>query len=388
MIRTFFIASISAAIATGPAIADNQLRIGFLSTLSGGTGIFGKHQKHGFDLAVEQLGGKVGGLETKIIYGDDQRKPDVGLQVVTKMIKKDKVHFIAGVVWSNVLMAIQKSVTRAEVFLVSTNAGASPMAGKLCNPYFFSTSWQNDQAPEAMGKLLQEEGVKDVFMIAPNYQAGKDVLIGFQRLYKGNIKGRTLTKLGATDYQPEISKIRAAKPGAVFAFLPGPMGIAFMKQWAAAGVKGSIPLYTSYVVDYLTLPALGEAAMGTYHTNFWRPDSDVPENKKFVAAYKKKYGYMPSHFSAQAYDAPFLFDSAIRAAGGDLSNKNRIRRELLKANFKSIRGNFRYNTNHFPIQSFYKRQVVRGSDGKPKIVSHGAVLTDHKDAYYSQCNMK
>ena len=191
MIRTFIIASISAAIATGPAIADNQLRIGFLSTLSGGTGIFGKHQKHGFDLAVEQLGGKVGGLETKIIYGDDQRKPDVGLQVVTRMIKKDKVHFIAGVVWSNVLMAIQKSVTRAEVFLVSTNAGASPMAGKLCNPYFFSTSWQNDQAPEAMGKLLQEEGVKDVFMIAPNYQAGKDVLIGFQRLYKGNIKGRT-----------------------------------------------------------------------------------------------------------------------------------------------------------------------------------------------------
>ncbi len=388
MIRTFIIASISAAIAIGPAIADNQLRIGFLSTLSGGTGIFGKHQKHGFDLAVEQLGGKVGGLETKIIYGDDQRKPDVGLQVVTRMIKKDKVHFIAGVVWSNVLMAIQKSVTRAEVFLVSTNAGASPMAGKLCNPYFFSTSWQNDQAPEAMGKLLQEEGVKDVFMIAPNYQAGKDVLIGFQRLYKGNIKGRTLTKLGATDYQPEISKIRAAKPGAVFAFLPGPMGIAFMKQWAAAGVKGSIPLYTSYVVDYLTLPALGEDAMGTYHTNYWRPDSDVPENKNFVAAYKKKYGYMPSHFSAQAYDAPFLFDSAIRAAGGDLSNKNRIRRELLKANFKSIRGNFRYNTNHFPIQSFYKRQVVRGSDGKPKIVSRGAVLTDHKDAYYSQCNMK
>ena len=325
-------------------------------TFSGSAAVFGKQQRAGFELAIDHLGGKIGGLETEIIWGDDQRKPDVAKNLADKMVKKDRVHFIAGITWSNLLLAIQKSVTRAETFLISTNAGASPMAGKLCSPYFFSTSWQNDQTPEAMGKLMQDEGVKNVVAMAPNYQAGKDMVVGFARHYRGEIRGQILTKLGQKDYQAEISQVRAANPEALYIFLPGGMGIAFLKQWAASGLADKIKLYTVFSVDYMTLKPHGDAAVGTFHTNFWDPHSKNPVNQKFVADFKKKYGYMPSHFAAQAYDAPLLIDSAIRAVNGNLSDKDGIRNAMRKANFKSLRGAFKYNTNHMPIQDFYRRR--------------------------------
>ncbi len=385
--RILLLTAAAAMLAT-PAAAADKLKIGYNNTFSGGAAIFGKHQKDAFELALDHLGRKVGGLETQIIYGDDQRKPDVGVQVANKMVKKDRVHFIAGITWSNILLAVQGPVTRSKTFLISTNAGAAPMAGKRCSPFFFSTSWNNDQTPEAMGKLMQDAGVDNVFMFAPNYQAGKDMLTGFKRYFKRTIKGRILTKLGQRDYQAEISQARAAKPDAIFAFLPGPMGIAFMKQWAASGLADKIKLYTVYMVDYLTLPAVGETAMGIVHTNYWSPDSKLPANQKFVNGFKKKYGYMPSHFAAQAYDAPLLIDSAVRAVKGNLSDKDGMRNAMRKADYASVRGKYTYNTNHIPIQNFYKRTVVKGPDGKPMIVTQGTVFTNHKDSYYSQCKMK
>jgi branched-chain amino acid transport system substrate-binding protein len=388
MLRRSILALLVTGVLTPAVAAADTLRIGFINTFSGGAAVYGKHQKDGLELALAHLGGKIGGLETEIIYGDDQQKADVGHQVAEKMLTKDKVHFVTGITWSHVLLAVQKPVTEAKVFLISTNAGASPMAGKLCNPYFFSTSWNNDQTPEAMGKLIQDEGIDNVFMMAPNYQAGKDMLAGFQRYYKRTVKGQILTKLGQTDYQAEISQVRAANPSAVFIFLPGPMGIAFIKQWAAAGLGSSTKLYTVFTVDYLTLPALGDAAVGTYHTSYWSPDLDFPANKRFVKAFQEKYGYMPSQFSAQAYDMPLLLDSAIRAVKGNLADKDGIRNALRRADFESVRGPFKYNVNHIPIQNFYKREVVRGPDGKPAIVSRGAVFTAHKDSYYQQCPMK
>ncbi len=371
-----------------PAAAAEKLKIGFINTFSGSAAVFGKHQRAGFDLAIDHLGGKIGGLETEVIYGDDQRKPDVAKQIADKMVKKNRVHFIVGITWSNLLLAIQKSVTRSETFLISTNAGASPMAGKLCSPYFFSTSWQNDQMPEALGQLIQSEGVKSVFAMAPNYQAGKDMITGFSRYYKGDVKGRILTKLGQKDYQAEISQVRVANPEALYIFLPGGMGIAFLKQWAASGLADKIKLYTVYTVDYLTLKPHGDAAVGTFHTNFWDPNSKNPVNQKFVADFKKKYGYMPSQFAAQAYDAPLLIDSAIKAVNGNLSDKDGIRDAMRKADFKSVRGAFKYNTNHMPIQDFYRREVVRGQDGKPKIVTTGVIFRNHADSYAKDCKMQ
>ncbi len=377
---------VATALAT-PAAAAETLRLGFITTLSGGAAIIGAHQKNGFDLGIENLGGKVGGLETKVFYGDDKRSANAGRQVADKMVKKDKVHFVLGPIWSNVLMAIQKPVLRSGTFLISTNAGASPMAGKNCNKNYFTTSWNNDQMPEAMGKLMQDRGVKNVFMMAPNYQAGKDMLAGFQRYYKGPIVGQILTKLGQKDYQAELSQVRAAKPAALFIFEPGGMGIAFMKQWAASGLGKQIKLYTTFTVDYLTLGPIGAAAVGTFHTNYWDPNSDIPANKKFIATYKKKFGKMPSHFAAQSYDAPFLIDSAVRAVGGNLTDKDGLRNAMRKADFASVRGKFTYNINHHPIQNYYEREVVLGADGKPTIVTRGIVFKNRKDSHYKKCKM-
>lgn len=387
MNRILIASGVVAAMLTTSVGAAETLKIGYINTFSGGAAILGKHQRDGFDLAIDHLGGKVGGLETEVIYGDDQRKPDVAKSLADKMIKKNRVNFIAGITWSNLLMAVQKSVTRSKTFLISTNAGASPMAGKLCNPYFFTTSWNNDQMPEAMGQLVQEAGDNNVFMMAPNYQAGKDMLAGFKRYYKGKVVGQILTKLGQKDYQAEISQVRAAKPETLYVFMPGGMGIAFMKQWGASGLAQSIQLYTVFTVDHLTLKPIGKAAIGTFHTNFWNHESDNPVNQKFIKDFQKKYGYMPSHFAAQAYDAPLLIDSAVRAVNGDLSNKDGIRDAMRKADFKSVRGGFRYNTNHVPIQNFYRREVVAGADGNAKIVTTGVVFEDYKDSYYKDCKM-
>ena len=376
------------AIAVAPAMVHAQVKIGFINTFSGGRAVFGQHQKDGFELALDHLGRKLGGLDVEVIYGDDQAKPDVGVQLAEEMVKKHKVHFVAGITWSNILAAVQKPVTRSETFLISTNAGWSGMAGEHCSPFFFSTSWNNDQTPEAMGKLLQDEPIDNVFLIAANYQAGKDMISGFQRYYKKNIAGQILYKLGQTDFQAEISQIRAANPGAVFGFLPGGMGVAFIKQYQAAGLVQSIPLYTVFTVDYLTLPGLGKTAIGTFHTNFWDVDSTNPVNQRFIKDYIAKYGYHPSNFSAQAYDAPLLIDSAIRAVQGELSNKDGMRDAMRKADFASVRGKFTYNVNHIPIQNFYKREVIADQDGNPKIVTRGMVFENHKDSYAAECKMK
>ena len=239
-----------------------------------------------------------------------------------------------------------------------------------------------------MGKLMQDEGVDRVFMMSPNYQAGKDMLVGFQRNYKRTVLGQKLFRLGQRDYAAEIATIRSANPSAVFGFIPGGMGVAFMKQWAASGLSDKIKLYTVFTIDHLTLPGIKDAAIGTFHTAYWSPDLPNAENKRFVADFQKKYGYMPSMFSAQAYDLPFFIASGVSAVNGDLKNKAGIGKALEKVNYKSVRGPYTLNTNHIPIQNFYKREVIRGPDGKPQIVNRGAVFTNHKDSYYKQCKMK
>lgn len=377
------------ALAATPGLAqEKEIRIGFINTFSGGAAVYGKHQKDGLELALDHLGRKMGGLDVKMIYGDDQRKPDVGRQQADKLLKKDKVHLVAGITWSNVLAAVQKRVIRSKKIMISTNAGWSAMAGKNCSPYFFTTSWNNDQTPEAMGELMNQEKLDNVFLISANYQAGKDMLTGFERTYKGKVAKRILYRLGQRDYQAEISQIRAAKPGALFGFVPGPMGIAFVKQYRAAGLHKTIPFYSVFTVDYLTLGGHGKAAIGTYHTSYWNNNSDDPVNKRFIADFKKKYGYHPSMFSAQAYDMPMLVNSGVVGAKGDPNDVRAMVAAMEKADFPSTRGEFTYNTNHVPIQNFYRREVRADADGNPVIVTTGVVKENHKDSYYKQCKFK
>jgi branched-chain amino acid transport system substrate-binding protein len=381
----------AAALAIAAPASAQELRIGFLNTYTGGGALLGKHQDNGWKLGLAKEGwnkdgDKLGGVPTKIFYGDDQQKTDAGLKEAEKFLKQDKVQIIAGIIWSNVLMAVAKPAFDAKVIVLTTNAGASPVAGAACNPLFVSSSWNNDQAPEALGKRMSDDKITTIYMIAPNYQAGKDMISGVLRTLKGpKVIGQDLVKLGESDFQANISKIRAEKPAAVFAFMPGAMSPAFFKQWASSGIGKDVKLYTVFSVDNATLPAIGDAALGSYHASYWGHDLPFPENQAFVKDYVAKYNSLPAEFAAQAYDAARQIAAAVKAVGGKVDDSMALAKALRKTQYPSTRGPFEYNVNGVPIQNFYLREVVKGQDGKPLIVTKGAILEKHKDAYWEQC---
>ena len=388
MVRTLCASAVTLALLAAPTVAQNKLKVGFIATMSGPGGSLGKDMVDGFMLGIEHAGGKLGGVETEVIVGDDQLKPDVGLQVAEKMLQRDKVDIMAGVIFSNVMMAIYKPIVDAKVFMVSTNAGPSPIAGAQCSPYFFSASWQNDQAHEAMGKYLQDKGYKRVYLMAPNYQAGKDALSGVKRYYKGEVAGEVYTTVNQPDYSAEIAQMAAAKPDALYVFYPGGMGINFVKQYAQAGMKDKVPMHSAFTVDTTTLPAQGDAALGLLGTAFWTDGLDNPVNKKFVDAFVAKHNRVPSTYAAQSYDGALLIDSALKATGGKVSDPQAFGAAMRKADFKSVRGDFKFNTNQFPVQNFYLFDVVKRPDGKLGTGYKSVVFQNHADAYAKDCAMK
>ena len=380
-----------AALAFGlPAMAQTPIKIGFVSTFSGPQAAIGEDMRRSVELAKEHLGGKMGGVPFEIIYEDDQFKPDVGKQKSEKLVQQDKVNVIAGYIWSNVLLASLKTVTdEGDTILISSNAGPSQIAGELCNKNFFSTSWNNDQTPMAMGQYLQEKGVKSLYLMAGNYAAGKDMLAGVKRTFKGEIKGEDLTKWpDQLDFSAELAKIRAAKPDGIFIFYPGAHGVQFLQQYVQAGLKGKIPLYQVFSIDAITLPQQKELALGTLGAQEWVNDLPNDANKKYVADFKKKHGVYPSYYGAQSYDSIMLIASAAEALKGDLSNKDKVRAEMKKANFKSLRGDFKYNTNQFPIQNFYIQEAVKDPEGMMTVKTIATAVKDGKDPYYEKCPMK
>lgn len=362
---------------------NDKIKVGYMTTLSGGAGIIGKQMQNAVNLAMEHTNGKLGGKDAEVIFVDDQRKPDVAKQLANRLIKSDKVDVVAGVIWSNLLMAIHKPVTRSDTLLISSNAGPSPIAGEGCHKNFVSMSWQNDQTPEGMGKYLQDSGVKSVYLMAPNYQAGKDMLAGFKRHYTGDIVGEVYTKLGQADFQAELSALRAAKPAATFVFQPGGMGINFVKQWNQAGMNDLSKLFTVFTVDGVSLPALKDTALGVIATQTWSPDLDNAMNQKFVSDYKAKHGGYPSFYAAQAYDTMMAIDYAIGKAGS--ADTEAMRAVLAVGGIPTTRGALQMNTNQFPIQNVYLREVVLDSDGVATTKVIDTVFENHGDAYAKDC---
>jgi branched-chain amino acid transport system substrate-binding protein len=387
-VRMLAAAFAAASLVIAPlASAQQKIKIGFITTLSGPAGVIGKHMKDSVELALDHLGHKMGGVPVEVIFGDDQFKPDVGVQVAEEMLKKHQVDIMSGIIWSHVMMGVVPVVTGAGKVMVGTNAGASPLAGKACHPQYFSTSWNNDQTPEAMGKFMQEQGIKDVYVLAPNYQAGKDMVAGFKRYFKGNIVEEIFTKPGQQDYQAEITQLRAKNPKAVFVFYPGGMGIQFVRQYVQAGLRDRIPLYSVFTVDETTLPALKESAIGQWETKFWSPDLDVPASKRYVADFRKKYGYTPAFYGAQSYDGMMLIDSAVRMNNGSLADTKAVVMAMRKANYDSIRGPFKWNVNQHPIQDFYLLRAEKGGPDGVQMKIQKKVFDDHKDSYYQDCKM-
>ena len=376
-------AAVAAAVMmTGAAQADT-VKVGYMTTLSGSAGIIGKQMQNAVNLAMDHTGGKLGGMDAEVIFADDQRKPDVAKQLANRLVKSDRVDVVAGVIWSNLLMAIHKPVTRSGTLLISSNAGPSPLAGKDCHKNFVSMSWQNDQTPEGMGKYMQDAGVKSVYLVAPNYQAGKDMMSGFKRHYKGEVIAEVYTKLGQSDFQAELSTLRAAKPEATFVFQPGGMGINFVKQWHQAGMEETSKLYTVFTVDNLSLPALKQTALGVISTQTWSPDLDNEMNRRFVADYKAQFGGYPSFYAAQAYDTMMAIDYAIGKAGS--ADTEAMRAVLAKGGIPTTRGALAMNSNQFPIQNIYLRKAVMDSDGVATTKVIGTVFEDHADAYAGDC---
>lgn len=386
-------AAAAALVAFGSTAGAQQLRIGHINTLTGPLSIPGIENMRGFMLGMAKEGwtkngDKLGGLTTNLYVEDDQGKPSIGLNAARKLVQQDNVDIVTGIIWSNVLMAIQRAVFRGGRILITTNAGAAPMSGKRCNALFLQTSFQNDMFTESLGVLVNQQGIKNVVALAPNYQAGKDLIAGFKRTFKGKISGQILFKLGQKDFQAEITRLRSMQPEAVFIFAPGGMGIAFMKQWAASGLAKNTKLFTAATVDWLGLPAMGQAAVGSFHTIFWPSDSKDPVNVEFIKAYMAKHKKHPSMYAAAAYDAPRVIAAAVRALNGKVSDKRALSKALRHTPFPSVRGKFSFNVNGSPIESWYRREVVMGQDGKPTLVTKGVVVKDMKDSYWQQCPEK
>jgi branched-chain amino acid transport system substrate-binding protein len=382
------------ALAAAPFVAEpaaaqaKKIKIGFVTTLSGPNAAYGQDMKNSVELALDHMGRKMGGIPVEIVYEDDEQKPEVGKQKTEKLLQRDKVDFVAGYIWSNVLLASYKPVVDSQTFLISANAGPSQLAGEQCNPYFFAASWANEQNPMGVGELLNQKGVKNLYIVAPNYAAGQDMANGVKSTFKGKVVGQDMTKWpDQLDFSAEISKIRAAKPDAVYVFYPSRWGVQFYTQYSQSGLKKDIPLYSVFTIDAVTLKLQKDLALDTYFGLFWAPDLPYATNQKFVGDYKKKHKDTPTFYGAQSYDAMNLIASAVSATKGNLKDKPAVQKALEAAKFESVRGPFKFNKNHFPIHAIYQQEVYKVSDAEYDIRTISKIVDNLEDPSAPKCKM-
>ena len=371
------------------AQAADKVKIGFISTLSGPNASIGTDIRDAFNLAIKLNGGKLGGLPAEVLVGDDQLKPELAKQFAERFLKLDKVDFMTGGVFSNIVIAIAPDAIENKVFYISPNAGPAQFTGAQCNPFFFAASWPSEAYSEAAGEYMNSKGIKNAIFLAPNYVGGQDAGTGFKRMYKGKLVEEMYTKLGQLDYAAELSQIRAKQPQALYVFLPGGMGINFIKQFVAAGMSKDMQLVVPlWGADQDIIRAVGDPMLGLFSVGHWSIDFDNPANKKFVAEFEKEYKRLPTGYAASGYDTALLIDSAVRKVKGKIEDKDAVRAALRAADFKSVRGDFKFNRNQFPIQNYYLQVVGKGADGRIAQKTLGTVLTNRGDAYVDQCKMK
>ena len=370
----------SAAVMTATALTSSafaDVKVGMITTLSGGGAGLGIDVRDGFMLAIKQSGR----TDIEVVIEDDQRKPDIAVQLADKMVQSEKVDVLTGIIWSNLAMAVVPSVTAQGKFYLSPNAGPSALAGAGCHKNYFNVAWQNDNLHEAARAYANGAGHKNSFILAPNYPAGKDALTGYKRFFSGDLAGEIFTKLGQTDYAAEIAQIRASNADSVFFFLPGGMGISFLKQYASSGVD--LPVVgPAFSFDQGILQAVGSAALGVVNTSQWNKDIDNPTNNAFVESFKAEYGRLPSLYASQGFDTANLLISAV--ATSDVKDADSFRKALEAANFDSTRGDFKFGSNHHPVQTIYARKVIKEGDIFTNMII-GTALENHSDAYATEC---
>ncbi len=380
--------AVSAAFVLGAGAsvqAADAVKIGLLAPLSGPAAALGQDKLDAFNMVVEQNGGKLGGVPVEVIARDSQLKPEVANQIAEELIEKEKVGIVTGLSFSNIMMTVARKLQQANITVVGAGAGPAPLAGGRCMSNVFVVSKQNDQFAEAMGQYASNQKYKRVIAMAPNYQAGKDFINGFKRTYTTALVDEIYTPLNQLDFSAELARVESEKPDAVYAFYPGGLGVSFVRAYRQLGLIDKVPLLSVSTVDGTTLPALKDTALGVMHASSWGPDLDNPANRKFVSDFQAKYHRIPSEYAAQSYDAALLIGSALAKTGGDVKDQTAFRKALANADFNSVRGHFKFNTNQFPIQDFYVFKVVKGSDGQATLQTVSKVMTDSKDAYYQEC---
>jgi branched-chain amino acid transport system substrate-binding protein len=380
--------AMAAALAAAPAMAQTPVKIGLVTTLSGPGGYLGADIRDGFQIAIDMEGGRLGGIPVQLLVEDDGFNPGKGKQVVEKFLKTERIKLVTGIVFSNIAGAAVPDVLDEGAIYVSPNAGPSNFAGKECHKNYFVVSWQNDSLHESAGKAVQDLGYKRAFILAPNYQAGRDALTGFKRFFKGEIAGEVYTRLDQTDYAAEMAQIRAANPDVVFQFHPGGLGITFLRQYQQAGLAGAIPMVVAAPsMDLTTMNSVGDSAVGVRLTSHWFHDFDNPTSKKFVEEFQKKFNRLPTFYASQSFDTALAIGAALKGTNGNVNNTDAFRTAMLKAEFQSVRGPFRFGPNQHPIQDWWAGEIVRGPDGKPMMKSGARVMSTHGDAYAADCKL-
>jgi len=387
--RRTLLAGSGAAVLAAPAVQAQggaPIKIGLVAVQTGPAASLGTHLRDGWMLGMRHLDTKLGGRRVETLLIDDELRPDVAVTKVRAALERDKVDFIVGVVFSNILGAIIRPVTDAGTFLISTNAGPSTLAGRGCNPLFFTTSYNNDQVHSVMGQVAQDSNYRRVFVMTPNYQAGRDAVAGFKSKFQGTVVDEVYVPLTQMDFSAELAKIAALRPDAIFTFMPGGLGVNLVKQYRQAGLA-TIPFLSTFTVDEATLPAQGEAALGFYAAASWAPNMDNPANQAFVRDFEGVYNYVPATYAAQSYDAARLLDSAVKKVGGNLGDKNALRAAIAAADFQSVRGPFRFGVNQYPVQDFWQLQVARRADGRFQTETVRKVLSANIDPWAPECRM-
>ena len=384
--------SISAAalafFVAGPALAQQPLKIGMVTTLSGPGGYLGQDVRDAFNLAIELEGGKLGGAPVQLLVEDDALKPGQAKEIAERFMKTERIKLLTGIIFSNVAGATVPDILDNGGIYVSPNAGPSNFAGKECHKNYFVVSWQNDTLHESAGQNATNLGYKKAMVLAPNYQAGKDSIAGFKRFFKGEVVGEIYTRLDQTDFAAEMAQIRAAKPDVVFQFHPGGLGIAFMRQYAQAGLLAEVPMVVAAPsLDSVILKAIGDAALGVNISSHWNSDFDNASSKKFVAEFQKKYNRMPTYYASQGYDTALAIAAALKATGGKVVNADAFSAAMRKADFQSVRGSFKFGPNQHPVHDWYSLKVEKGADGQLGIVTKGKVLEAHGDFYAKDCKI-
>ncbi|WP_211850777.1 ABC transporter substrate-binding protein [Plastoroseomonas hellenica] len=380
----------SAGLLAAPMLARAQgtpVKIGLVAVLTGPQAALGTQLRDGFQQALRHLDNRLGGRPVEVVLIDDELRPEVAVTKVRAAIERDRVDFVIGVVFSNILAAVMRPVTEANTFLISTNAGPSTFAGRGCNPFFFTTSYNNDQVHSVMGQAAQDSNYRRVFVMTPNYQAGRDAVAGFKSRFRGEVVDEVFVPLNQLDFSAELAKIAAARPDAIFTFMPGGLGVNLVRQYRQAGLA-NIPFLSTFTVDEATLPAQGEAALGFYSAASWAPNMPIEANQRFVRDFEAQFSYVPATYAAQAYDGAMLVDSALKRTGGSTADKDALRAALRAADFQSVRGNFRFGANHYPVQDFWLCQVARRPDGKFQTETVRKVLENSTDPYAAECRMR